>query len=1537
MIQDDQYDIAIIGMSCRFPQSATPEEFWALLSQGQEAIQVFSKDELLDAGLSEDLILNPDYVPVSGYVKDADCFDAGFFSFNRKEAEITDPQFKMFLECAWEALEDAACIPEHFQRKIGVFVGAGMSLYASHDMKSYFLHNLYPHKELIDSFEHPQLILGNNQEYLPTRASYKLNLKGPSLNIQTACSTSLVAAHIACQSLLSGECDAAIVGASAFHAPLKSGYLYKEGTFFSRDGHCRVFDKNSEGIVGGNGTGVVILKRLADAITEGDHIRAVIKASAINNDGNEKVSYTAPSFEGQVDVIETAQSLAGISADSISFVETHGTGTKMGDPIEISALSHVFRKSTTRNNFCALGSVKANIGHLDTAAGIASLIKTVLCLEKGKIPPQINFSEPNPNLGIDQSPFYINVELKDWKEQQFPRTAGLSSFGAGGTNAHFILQEYKPKEEVFAKHKDGMPHILTLSAKSKESLQQLLNKYQAYFANLTNENIQDICYTTNIGRKHFSYRFAAVANSLDELSDILKRKSEREVSTSPISDPQKIAFLFTGQGSQYVGMGKDLYEQHPIFKENLDKCASILRQYFSESILDILFAEEAHKEKINNTLYTQPLLFSVEYSMAQLWQSWGVRPSFLLGHSLGEYVAACIGGIFDLKDALKLVATRAKLMASLPEGGSMISLFTKREAVEKAISAESEVSIAAVNGPESVVITGEKEACNRIADKFEMQGVEVRPLRVSHAFHSHLMDPILEEFKKAAKTIAYFPAKIPIISNLTGEILDTQKINADYWTNHLRQTVEFEKGIKTLGNLGVEIFIEIGPKPILISLAQESLPNIKGQWLSSMRNQGQTLKELLNSLKELFLSGYEINWKNFHEPFNRSKISLPTYAFQGQRYYIDPPRKTKKAEISAQSSVFYRRQWLKQPVRSNRSTNLNKNLVCWLVFGNNDLLTQNLCEKLRDRGDLYILVKPNGDIETKEGQESWTINPTHKNHYTTLLEKVREVTKARKLYTLFMWGLKHEGVEIRTQNYGQYIETYSSLLYLTQTLLEQDLLEPHSLYLITQRAQSVDPASDLLNNPLQSPLWSFARSLNVEFAEKLCHCIDMDFTSNFSHSQMNSLLDSVRERDFEEEIIYRGEDRYVATVTPFLIPIASQEKIIFNNSTYLITGGMGALGQYLTSWLALKGAKSIILMGRNQPSVACKDLITHLKNTGVTITIFQGDVSKPKECEALVKTLAELQFPLKGIIHAAGSLDDGALMSLDHERLQKIISPKLEGALNLDMIAKIYDLDFFISFSSIASFLGSKGQINYSMANGFLDAFMTFRSQHNQPGLSINWGAWDEIGMASIIKDKFQHYNLEQISPERGVSLMEQLLQTHQSSEIAVIPLKESQKIEIPSETYAFSSFLWNMSTSENSSKNGDQELLTCWANTTRNQVLQFIQETIAQLLGEINTSLLEEDIGFQDIGIDSIMALQVRERLSKAMKIELSATLIYKHPTLGALTDFLLDKLTKDNLSDKITRQQNKPDFTDSGLKQLACELEEELKGPSLSKVAVG
>lgn len=1528
MSQDNQYDVAIIGMSCRFPQSATPGEFWTLLSHGQEAIRIFSQDELLDSGLSEDLILNPNYVPVSGYVENADYFDASFFDFHRKEAEITDPQFKMFLECAWEALEDAACIPEHFQRKIGVFVGAGMSLYASHDMKSYFLHNLYPHKELIDSFEHPQLILGNNQEYLPTRASYKLNLKGPSLNIQTACSTSLVAAHVACQSLLSGECDAAIVGASAFHAPLKSGYLYKEGTFFSPDGHCRVFDKNSEGIVGGNGAGAVVLKRLEDAIVDRDCIRAVIKASAINNDGNAKVSYTAPSFEGQVDVIETAQSLAGIAAESISFVEAHGTGTKMGDPIEFAALNHVFKNNTSKKNFCALGSVKANIGHLDTAAGVASLIKTVLCLENGKIPPQINFSSPNPNLGIEESPFYINTELKDWDKGSSPRTAGLSSFGAGGTNAHFILQEYEPKD--IPSFKPEIPQILTLSAKTKESLKQLLTKYQVHFSHLKDTRLEDISYTTNIGRGHFRYRFSTVVNSLEELQSLFKKDITFEEIFSSTSDIQEITFLFTGQGSQYVGMGKDLYEQHPVFKESLDNCVDVLQQYFSESILDILFSVENSKEKINNTLYAQPLLFSVEYSLAQLWQSWGVKPNFLLGHSLGEYVAACIGGVFGLQDALKLVVTRAKLMAALPEGGSMISLFTKREVVEEAISMEPEVSIAAVNGPESVVITGTKEGCSRVADKFEMQGVEVRPLRVSHAFHSHLMDPILEEFRQVAKAVSYSPSKIPIISNLTGEILDTQKINADYWVNHLRQTVEFEKGIKTLHNLGVRTFIEVGPKPILISLAQECLPNIKARWLSSMRNQGNTLKELLTSLKELYLSGHEINWNKFHQPFNRYKVSLPTYAFQRQRYYIDPPRQAKKTEISPPTSIFYRRKWVKHHAPSNHSINMKENLVCWFIFGNNDLLTQNLCEKLRDRGERYILVKLDGTIEIKGGQENWTIDPTHKDHYVALLQKILEVTKAQKIYTLFLWALKHEGIETEAQEDCGYIETYSSLLYLTQALLEQDLLKPSTLYFITQRAQSVDPSTDLLNNPLQSPLWSFARSLNVEFAERLCHCVDMDSTSNFSDSQMNSLLDSISERDSEEEIIYRGGDRYVATIAPYFIPIASQEQIIFNNATYLITGGMGALGQYLASWLALKGAKSLVLMGRSQPSVLCKELISHLKKTGVTVTIFQGDVSNPKECEALVKILAGLQYPLKGIIHAAGSLDDGAVMSLDSERLQKIIAPKLTGAFNLHTLTTEYDLDFFVCFSSISSFLGSKGQVNYSMANGFLDALMTYRVQRDKPGVSINWGPWDRIGMASEIKNKLSNYNLDGISPEKGVEIIEQLLGGPRSTEIAVIPLKEFGGLENSTGTYAFASLVWNVTSEEGSGKNQQRDPSDCWDQPTKGQILNFIKETIVQLLGEISASQLEEDTGFHDIGIDSIMALQLREKLSKAMKIELSATLIYKYPTLSQLADFLLLMLTKEDSSTNLMPQKNKIDFAGPALTQIVLELEEELKGAS-------
>lgn len=1505
-VDSSQYDIAIIGLACRFPDATTPQEFWNLLAEGREAITRFDKEDLLNEGLDEALINDPHFIPRSGYVKNADMFDAEFFGFSRSEAEITDPQFRVFLECAWEALEDAGCIPDTFDGKIGAFVGSGMSLYASRDMKSYFLHNIYPHKNLIDNFEHPQLILGNNREYLPTRVSYKLNLKGPSINIQTACSTSLVAAHMACQSLFSGECDAAIVGASAFHAPLKSGYLYKEGTFFSADGHCKVFDENSDGIVGGNGAGVVILKRLEDAQKSGDCIRAVIKASAINNDGNAKVSYTAPSFEGQVDVIKVAQSLTNIPTESITYVEAHGTGTKMGDPIEVAALTRVFQEKTNRKNYCALGSVKANIGHLDTAAGIASLIKLVLCLEKKQLPPQINFQKANPNLNLEASPFYINQSLKDWESTDYPCTAGLSSFGAGGTNAHFILQEYRESPQFEKNSHTPSAHILTLSAKSKNALDELIKKYKSTLSSMDPSfSFSNICYTTNIGRQHFKHRRSFIAHSIDELYTSLGHSQEDQKPTPS----HKVAFLFTGQGAQYVEMGKDLYEEHPVYREQLNHCLAVLAKHLPESPREILFNLK-NSDAINNTLYAQPLLFAVEYSLAKLWLSWDIFPHVLMGHSLGEYVAACLAGVLSLEDALELVATRAKLMSSLPSGGSMLTVFSTCQTVETFIKDETDLSIAAINGPSSVVISGTKEACDRVAIKMEEAGIDLRPLRVSHAFHSHLMEPIFNDFREVASKITYHSSKFPIVSNLTGEVLKDGKINADYWVKHLRNTVEFEKGMYTLEKMGANTYLEIGPKPILISLGQQCLPDSSFVWLGSMNYKQNSWTQILNSLKKLYEGGKEINWNAIHAPFSYSKCSLPTYAFQQERYYIDPPQTV----ITQDSLSLFQRTWKEKTFGSGIEDNGFKNV---LIFGLKNELTWKLKSLLETRGKKVIVVTPNNDSQIMDTSgESWSLHPNEKADYLSVLEKAQEQFKDHQFATIFLWGTQLDTLETM-----DYIDIYENLIFLSQAMLELDIIKSESLFIVTHNATMTGFKNQNMS-PLQAPLWSFARALNVEMNQKICYCIDTN--SSPLTKDLELLVDSILSNESNEEISIRDGKAYVSQIQPQSSTKKQEELSLYPDASYLITGGLGSIGLELAEWLCNKGVNNLILVGRSQPSLKAQDTINALEKNGRHVHIFQGDIANEEDSLALASFIHNLGFPLKGVIHAAGTLDDGSLLSLNRQKLWKVMAPKIQGTLNLQSIVKTMNLDFFICFSSIASFIGSKGQINYAMANGFLDGFMELRREHNNPGLSIQWGPWGEVGMASNMDKHLQEYNLSQISNRAGLNFIEKCFMNDICENVAVIPIKNSNQQYDHSGTFSFSKSIWRPSSKQNEIEEKSSSVMPLNIPSSRKKMLKFVQDTVSQVLGGTSVSKDEEDLGFHDLGVDSIMALQLREKLSSALGIKLSATLIYKHPTLGQLTDFLLEELP----SLKVKNEQNSnAKKRESSLEELAQELERELQ----------
>ena len=903
----DDLGIAIIAMSGRFPKSKDLHQFWQNLKDGVESICFFSEQELLESGVKAELLNNPNYVKARAMMSDIDMFDASFFSYSRKEAECIDPQQRLFLECAWEAIEKGGYNPDTYEGLIGVYAGSGMN--------HYLLKNLYPSLDYNNQLNSYQLMINSDKDFLATRVAYKLNLRGPAINVQTACSTSLVAVHMACQSLLNGECDLALAGGVSIQLPQKSGHLYREGMIFSPDGHCRTFDAKAKGTIPGDGVGIILIKRLNEAIADGDSIQAIIKGSSINNDGSLKVGYTAPSIEGQAAVISEAHAVAGVDPETISYIEAHGTGTELGDPVEIAALTQAFRYSTDKKGFCAIGSLKSNMGHLDAAAGVAGLIKTVLALKHKLLPPTLHFEQPNPKIDFVNSPLYVNTTLSEWKTNGIPRRAGVSSFGIGGTNAHVILEE--APEPIKKENSPERPvHCLTLSAKTPEALEQLVSRYQNHLETHQELEIADICYTANTGRKHFKHRLATIASNQQELLDKIKAHQATERVTGifsgaiPGASIAPVAFLFTGQGSQYIDMGRQLYETQPTFQKILDQCNEILTEYLEVPLLEVIYPKDTQKSTSNlldQTTYTQPALFALEYALFKLWESWGVRPNVVMGHSVGEYIAATVAGVFSLEDGLKLITMRGKLMQQLPPGGEMVSVMASESQVTEIIKEySSQVTIAAVNGSESIVISGESAAITNICSEFEAVGVKTKQLQVSHAFHSPLMEPMLTEFEAVAKEISYNPPKTPIISNVTGGEVHDGMTSAEYWVNHVRQPVKFVQGMETLHKQGTEIFLEIGPKPVLLGMGRECLMGEKKVWLPSLRSGKPDWLQMLHSLGELYIRGIKIDWLGFDQDYFRDKVKSPTYPWQRKRYWIEGIQQGKsqdKKSITSEEKV----------------------------------------------------------------------------------------------------------------------------------------------------------------------------------------------------------------------------------------------------------------------------------------------------------------------------------------------------------------------------------------------------------------------------------------------------------------------------------------------------------------------------------------------------------------------------------------------------------------------------------------------------------
>jgi amino acid adenylation domain-containing protein len=877
MIKSVEDGIAIIGMAGRFPGASSVEELWKLLSEGREGIRFFRKEEL-DPSIPEELKNDPFYVPARGIVENADGFDADFFGMNPKVAEMMDPQHRILLETAWEALEHAGYDPSRYKGMIGVFAGTGNN--------TYYLNNVLPDREEVERVGSFLVMTANEKDYIATRLAHELNLTGPALSIHTACSTSLVAVAVAYEYLLTYQCDMALAGSASVTSPIYSGHLYNEGGMFSSDGHTRPFDERATGTVFSDGCGMVVLKRYRDALRDGDTIHAVIRGAALNNDGSIKASFTAPSVEGQAMVIAMAQAQAGISADTITYVEAHGTATPLGDPIEVEALTQAFRGSTQRKQYCALGSVKSNLGHLTAAAGVASLIKTVLALKHRKIPPTLHYEKPNPAIDFANSPFFVNTQLIDWKTDGQPRRAGISSFGVGGTNVHVIVEEAPASSpSSIARNR----HLMLVSARTENALEAATRRLSDYLAAHPEINLADAAFTLQTGRKHFHHRRYIICDK--PVLEITPKNSSMRVLQSPATG---VVFMFPGQGSQYVDMGRTLYRDEIVYRQAVDQCAEYFHKYLGEDIRKILFPDDNFysqaESRINETVNTQPCLFTTGYALAELWKSWGIHPAALIGHSIGEYIAACLAGIMSLEDSCFLVAHRGKMMQSLP-GGAMLSVRAAAAHLTDYLSEK--ISIAAINGKQLCVLSGETDSIEQVQALLEEKGIACKRLITSHAFHSPMMEPIIKPFEEKVRCVHLKEPQIPVLSTVTADWLTPhQATNPAYWSEQIRHPVRFAEGIKTIWQTHpTYLMLELGPRQTATTMARQmstdaerqiAIPSLGDTW-----HDESEWETLLSAIGHLWLYGIEIQWENFYALEKRKRVPLPSYPFERKRYWKD--------------------------------------------------------------------------------------------------------------------------------------------------------------------------------------------------------------------------------------------------------------------------------------------------------------------------------------------------------------------------------------------------------------------------------------------------------------------------------------------------------------------------------------------------------------------------------------------------------------------------------------------------------------------------
>ncbi len=1441
------HGIAVVGMSGRFPGARSLAELWRNLREGVESISSFTAEELSEAGIDAASLADPAYVRAKGVIEGVEMFDAAFFGFTPREAALMDPQHRLLLECAWEALEDAGCDPSRFPGRAAVYVGSGTS--------SYLLSNLLPGlaERTLDPL---QAMILNDRDFAATRLSYKLDLRGPSAVVQTACSTSLMAVHVACQALLAGEADLALAGGASISVPVKEGYLYQEGSIASPDGRCRSFDAGAGGSVPGMGAGLVVLKRLADALEDGDAIHAVILGSAANNDGAAKVGFTAPSIEGQAEVIAEALLMAGVEPDSIGYVEGHGSATALGDPIEVSALRQAFARAGHGGRPCALGSIKSNVGHLNTAAGIAGLIKTVLALRHGTIPPSLHFERPNPQ--ADFGPFHVPVRALPWPPDLSPRRAGVSSFGLGGTNVHAVLEE---APEPAPSGPSRAWQLLLFSTRTSSALDAQAARLADRLENGEPIDLADVAFTLHAGRRVFSRRRAVVCRDVADAVQALR--TGKGASGSFEGSERPVVFLFPGLGDHYVDMGRELYASEPAFAAEVDRCAAILRPHLGADIREILFSDGAREtpavgpdrrtdlramlrrggegrdeasRRLDRTEHAQPILFAVEYALARLLMAWGVRPQAMIGYSLGEYVAACLSGVLSLEDALALVARRARLIQELP-GGAMLAVPLPEPEVKPYL--DEGLAVAATNGPHFCVVAGAEGAVSELEARLASRGVTCMRLTTTHAFHSPMMEPAAAVLTDLARTIEAGAPDIPYISNVTGTWITAADLqDPEYWARHMVRPVRFAEGLAELLRDPDRVMVEVGPGGTLSALVRQHPESGTGRVaVATLRRgseEGSDVAVLLDALGRLWVEGVPLDPAGLFAGQRRRRVPLPTYPFERQRCWIDPPAGDQAPRPGALTRTPDLADWFWVPVWKQTAPVIpavDGDAGSWLVFLDRGGLGERLAGRLRDAGRAVVTVADRPP------------------DYEALIHHLRD-NGGLPSRIVHLWGLEEDADFAAAQENG-----LLSLVSLEHALVAAGADGPPiRIAVVGDRLHEVLEGDRV--QPAKATVVGACRVVHQESSRLTCFSLDCAADEGL----VDRVLAEMSRETPDPVVAYRGRQRWVRTFDRVRLPEAPSSPLR-EGGVYLITGS-SAGGVALAEWLTGPLRSRVVL---------------------------HADVMDPGALRAAVEETRARFGRLDGAFHAPGSFTGGLIQLKTRETLAAALAPVERGARALLEALADDQAAFVVLMSSTLAFTGGLGQVDLAVAGSYLDALAQSLADGERRVVAAHWDpyqwqAWLVAGLGAMLQPEQQEeLQAGAVPVATSGEALRRLLATGLPR--VIVSARDLGAVIEETDALTAESFFAQMEKVRRSAGTHSRDGLPQAYAPPRDEREERLAALWEELFGLAPIGI--ED-SFLELGGHSLLAIQMVTQIRALFDAELPVTALFEAPTIGELAKLI-------------------------------------------------